>query len=234
VTSYTTQYQVALLKYVENEYVAKHRRLSIIKPKRIPSNNLFPSTMASRSGQSSFDPYDLSSDDEEYLMPEQMAEMTPICSDRPAPSLTATRLYLNSPAKLPQNWGQVDPDLNNYHSDPMEIFDTWYHQIVGSTRGNTLNVCGSLQCGMQHILYHTTWCQGGVQIVLGARHYRLEAVKNNWWDPVQESRRKVVCSSQSRDISRQSLSIQYDGNWNLHRNEQSGGGKRIPQNGQCP
>jgi len=41
-TSYTTQYLVAFLKYVANEYCAKHRRLSVIKPKNIPLNNLFP------------------------------------------------------------------------------------------------------------------------------------------------------------------------------------------------
>jgi hypothetical protein len=33
--------------------------------------------MASGSCQSSFDPYDLSSNDEEYLMPNNVAEMTP-------------------------------------------------------------------------------------------------------------------------------------------------------------
>jgi len=33
--------------------------------------------MASGSGQSCFDPYDMSSNDEEYLTPENVAEMTP-------------------------------------------------------------------------------------------------------------------------------------------------------------
>jgi len=40
--------------------------------------------MASGSGQSSFDPYDLSSDDEEYLMPNNMPSMTPGRSNRAA------------------------------------------------------------------------------------------------------------------------------------------------------
>jgi hypothetical protein len=68
-TSYTTQYQEAFLKYVENEYCAKHRRLPVIKSYNELNNNLSSFEMASRSGQSSYNPYDLSSDDDEYLMP---------------------------------------------------------------------------------------------------------------------------------------------------------------------
>jgi hypothetical protein len=64
-TSYTTQYQQAFLKYVENKYCAKHRRVPVNKLETIPSSNLVPAATASASYQSSFDPYDLSSDDEE-------------------------------------------------------------------------------------------------------------------------------------------------------------------------
>jgi hypothetical protein len=62
-TSYTTQYQEAFLKYVDNEYCAKHRRVSVNKLETVPSSNLVPSATASESYQSSFDPYDLSNDD---------------------------------------------------------------------------------------------------------------------------------------------------------------------------
>jgi hypothetical protein len=65
-TSYTTQYQQAFLKYVENEYCAKHRRVPVNKFETVQSSNFFPSATASGSYQSSFDPYDSSSDDEEY------------------------------------------------------------------------------------------------------------------------------------------------------------------------
>jgi len=82
--------------------------------------------MISRSGQSSYNPYDLSSDAEEYLMPNNVAKMTPGRSDCTAHLLTATRLYFNSPPELPQNWGQIDPKLNDYHSDPMEISSTFW------------------------------------------------------------------------------------------------------------
>jgi len=93
--SYTIQYQEAFLKYVENEYCAKHRHFPVTKFESIPNNNLVSSGIASRSGQSSYDPYDLSSDDAEYLMPNNVGERIPGRSDRAACLLTATRIYLN-------------------------------------------------------------------------------------------------------------------------------------------
>jgi hypothetical protein len=101
--SYAMQYQAVFLKYVENEYCAKHRRLSVNKPERDTSNNSF-STMASGYVHSSFDPYDLSCDDGEYLTPKHVAEMPPGRSDRTARLLTAARLYFNSPPEAPKNW----------------------------------------------------------------------------------------------------------------------------------
>jgi hypothetical protein len=81
-TTYTTQYQKDFLKYVENEYWAKHRRMPVIKPKSVSSSNLVTSSMSSGSRQSSFDPYDLSSNDEEYMTSNNVAEMTPGRSHR--------------------------------------------------------------------------------------------------------------------------------------------------------
>jgi len=52
--------------------------------------------------------------------------MTPGRSDRAALLLTAARLYLNSPPEALKNWGQINPNLNNYHSDPMEISSTFW------------------------------------------------------------------------------------------------------------
>ena len=96
------------------------------KLETVPTSNLVPSATASGSYQSSFDPYDLSSDDEEYLTPNNVAERTPGRSDRAAHLLTAARLYLNSPPEAPKNWGQINPNLNDYHSDPMEISSTFW------------------------------------------------------------------------------------------------------------
>jgi len=125
-TSYTTQCQEAFLKYVENEYYAKHRRLTVIKSDNPLNNNLSSFEMSLRSGQYSYDRYDFSSDDDEYLMPTNVVEPTPGRSDRAPRLLTAARLYLNSPSELPQNWGQINPNLNDYHSDPMEISSTFW------------------------------------------------------------------------------------------------------------
>jgi hypothetical protein len=65
-TSYTTQYQEAFQKFVEDEYCSKHQRAPVNKLETVPSSNLVPSATGSGCYQSSFDPYDLSSDDEEY------------------------------------------------------------------------------------------------------------------------------------------------------------------------
>ena len=104
-TSYTTKYQKVSLKYLENKYGAKYSQMSIITPDRVLSNNPFPRAMAFRSGQTSVDPYDLSSNDKEYLMPENVVEMTPERSDCAARIFTAGRLYLNSPPESPKDWG---------------------------------------------------------------------------------------------------------------------------------
>jgi len=125
-TFYTTQYQEVFLKYVVNEYCAKHRRVLLNKLDTVPSSNPVPSATASGSYQSSFDPYNVSSDDEEYLTPKDVAETTPGRSDRAACSLNAARLYLNSPPEAPKNGGQINPNLNDGHSDPMEISSTFW------------------------------------------------------------------------------------------------------------
>jgi len=125
-TSYTIQYQGVFLKYVENEYCAKHRRMPVNKLETVPSSNLVPSAMASVSYQSSYDPYDLSSDDGENITPNNVAETTPGRSDQAARILTAARLHLNLPPAARKNWGQINPNLNDYLSDPMEIGSTFW------------------------------------------------------------------------------------------------------------
>jgi len=103
--SSTTQYQEAFPMYVENEYSANYRCMRVIELKSVPSNNLFLSGMASASIESSFDPYDLSGDDEEYWTPTKEAVMAPRQCGCAAHLLTAARLYLNSPPELPKSCG---------------------------------------------------------------------------------------------------------------------------------
>jgi hypothetical protein len=102
-TSYTTQYQEPFLKYVENEYCAKHRCVPVNKLETIPSSNLLPSGMGSGSNQVSFDPYDSSSDDEQCLTPNNVGETTPGRSDHSAHLMTAAWLYFNSLPEAPKN-----------------------------------------------------------------------------------------------------------------------------------
>jgi hypothetical protein len=73
----------------------------------------------------------LSSNDEEYSMPNNVAEKTPGQRGRAARLLTTARLYLTSPPEELYNWGQIIPNLNNYHSNPMEISSTfWIMEIT--------------------------------------------------------------------------------------------------------
>jgi len=115
-TSYTTQYQEALLNYMENEYCAKHQRVQDNIHESVLSNYLVHPVPASGSGQSSLDPYDLSSNDEEYLMPNNVAGTTPRRRDRAARLLTASWLCVNSPHESPENRGQINRNFNDYHS----------------------------------------------------------------------------------------------------------------------
>jgi len=100
--------------------------MPVTKPENIPNINLISSIMASRSSQSSYDPDDLSSDNKEYLMSNNVVKTTPGWCDRAAHFLTATRLYLKSPSELAQNWGQINRNLTDYHSDPIEIGSTFW------------------------------------------------------------------------------------------------------------
>jgi hypothetical protein len=181
-TSYTTQYQGAFLKYVENKYCAKHRLVPVNKLKTIPSCNLVPSAMASGSYQSSFDPYDLSSDNEEYLMPNILAETTPGRRDHTLCLLTTGRLYLNSPPEEPKNWGQINLNLNDYHADPTEISSTfwipdrtvwWPHQEETHSKYADLS---SVACDIFSIIPHAVGVEASFSLgrdIIGWRQSKM-------------------------------------------------------------
>jgi len=54
----------------------------------------------------SYDPYDMSRDDEDYRMPENVAQMMPGQNDCAARLLTAARHYVEWPRDSTQNWGR--------------------------------------------------------------------------------------------------------------------------------
>jgi len=104
-----------------NEQYAKHQPKYVINPINVLGNNLFPSAKASGFGQSYFDPYDLSSNKQQFSTAESMAETTPRLSDTAVQLLTAERHYLNSLPEAPKYCGQVNWNLKDYHSNPVEI-----------------------------------------------------------------------------------------------------------------
>jgi hypothetical protein len=101
--SYTIQHEEVFLKYVENEYSTKRRNVPGNKHESVPSSTLVPSATASGLYQSSFDLYDSSSDDEDYLTPNNVARTTPRHTDCAACLSTAARLYWNLPPEAPKN-----------------------------------------------------------------------------------------------------------------------------------
>jgi len=128
---YTTQYQKMCLKSVENEYCTKLWCVAEMKPESIASNNLFSSATALGSSQSSIKPYNLSWDDDKYITPDNVAETTPRQSDRAAHFFNTARLYLNSSPEVPKSQGEINPILNDYHSNAMEIhFKCWISDIT--------------------------------------------------------------------------------------------------------
>jgi len=106
---------------VENAYCTKQWGVPVIDLEHELRNDLFPFAKALGSAQSSIGPCDLSSDDEEWITLNNVAAMTTGRGDYAAHSLFAGSLYSISPPESPTNWGQVNPNLNDYHSEPMEI-----------------------------------------------------------------------------------------------------------------
>jgi hypothetical protein len=82
--------------------------------------------MASESEQLVIDQYDFSSDDEEYLIFDNVVETSTKQKEHTALYLTAARNYLNSPCKAAMIRGQINTTLNNVHSDAMEISITFW------------------------------------------------------------------------------------------------------------
>jgi len=121
---------------MENEYCAKHRCMPVNILESLPTRKFILSATASGSCQSSIDPYDLFSDEEESITPNNVAETTPEWRDCALCLFISASIYLNLPPEALKNRGQIDPNLNDYHSEPMVISSTfkipdiinWRHQ----------------------------------------------------------------------------------------------------------
>jgi hypothetical protein len=87
-------------------------------------------------------------------MPHNMAETTPWQYDRAALLWRAATLYFISPPELPQNWEQINPNLNDHHSNPMKISCTlwllditdwwWQQEETHSQYTNLANVASDI------------------------------------------------------------------------------------------
>jgi hypothetical protein len=77
--------------------------------------------------------------------------------------MTAARLYLNSPPEAPKNWGQINPNINEYHSDPTAISSIlWIPDITNWwwQQEETLAKDTHLSIGVRDILYIILHCVG--------------------------------------------------------------------------
>jgi len=120
------------------------------------------------------------------------------------------------------------------NGDCQHILDTRHNWVVAPAGGIIIKACWGLQCGARRIIYHTTWCRSGVQFFFPVRCHWLEAVKIHRGDPSRRNCYKAVCLNQYRDFGRRQPSIGYNKHRKWLGNEERGGGKEIPQNGQGP
>jgi len=147
--------------------------------------------MASRAGQSWYNASDLSSDDEKYLIPRNVAKTMCGWCDCPSLVLTATRHYSNSPPKLTHNWLQTYPIHNDYDSDTTWISHIWWTPDITDwwlQQQQTLSKCGDISvmaCDILSDIPH--------HIVLKAILF-LGADMVGWWQshPAGGTLRKIV------------------------------------------
>jgi len=120
-TFYTEKHLEAIPKHVKNEYCAWYWRFPVIKPKSVPNNNQFSSTLACRSGEPSYDVYDLCSGNEEYIMPNNVAETMPGRSNSIVHWSIAAVLWMNLTPQSPKHGGQRNSTRNDYLSGWIEF-----------------------------------------------------------------------------------------------------------------
>jgi hypothetical protein len=141
--------------------VPKYRHVTVTKLESLSSSNLIHPAVASKSCPSSLYSYDLSSNDEEYLMPTNVSEMSPGRTNVAANWFTAARLYWFCRLKHQRSGCrliQISMITTLTQWRLQYMLDTGHNWLVAPTGSNALRGRRSLQCGTRHILYHTTWC----------------------------------------------------------------------------
>jgi len=104
--------------------------------------------------------------------------MTPGRSNRAAHLFTARRLYLASPPESPINWGQVNLNLIDYHSDPMGITGTFWMPDITDLWGQQTELQSKnpdvsyVVCDMFFIKPHHVWVEASVSIGCGVIGWR--------------------------------------------------------------
>jgi hypothetical protein len=106
---FTVQYKDVFLQYVEHEYCFKDCKMYNLKLEIPNHNDPFSTSPDSGSRYWFYDPYDLSSDDTEYITSANIIESTPRCSHCPPWPLPAPIQYLNYPPEVLRRWGQNNP-----------------------------------------------------------------------------------------------------------------------------
>jgi hypothetical protein len=124
--SFTAQYKDTFLKYMKHEYSSKDRITPNFNLQTPNHNDPFSTLPVSGPGHSFYDPYDLSSEDAEYITPANIVESTPGRSHCAALLVTATTLNLNSPPEALRRWGRMNPIFNDYHTDAMQVSSAFW------------------------------------------------------------------------------------------------------------
>jgi len=221
---------------MENEYCAKHRCVPVNKHESIPRSNFIPSNTVWGSCQSCFDPYDLSSDDDEYWTPNNVAVTTPEQIDHAAHISTAVRLHLISLPEAPNNSGLINANLKNYHSDPMEISSTfllpditdwWRHQEETHSKYADLS---NVAHNIFSIIPHGVRVEASFYLALEVIGWRKSTTTGG------TIREKVVfrqfAQGNNGILCRRWPIVGYNERRKRLGNEESSGGKEIAQNGQ--
>jgi hypothetical protein len=204
--SFTGKYTHRFLKYVEHEYCSKDPILPNFILETTNDNDPFSTSPVSGPGHLFYNPNVLSTDDAEYMTPANLIESTPGRSHCAAQPLTTTTLYLKSLPEAPRRWGQINPNLNDYHTDAIDVSSAfWMSDVTDWWRNQEkLNPKYADLANVVHdifsIMPHTVGVKASIshgRDVIGWRQSKTtgqtlrEKVVVNWHGLMQDSLRAI-------------------------------------------